>query len=183
VNVKESKWKLKKSFFLPSLLYFIFFIATSETSNNSLQFCKALSFPEPFYLHFLFSLFIALCVQFIFIFPLSASCSHPISPSSKSLFSPTFFPHVFLIFYISPPFSRHKPSALRSPAPAHLLNLNPTQFAYFLYNFIRSQSFFSSPRLHLNNTNLFYICQLCDDLTFMNIIEYVPTFDSCCQRG
>lgn len=152
----------KKSLFLPSLL-FLFLVATSESLNNSLQFCKALSSPEPFSLHFLFSLFIAVCIQFIFIFSLSASCSHPISPSSKFLSSPTFFPHVFLIFsYIIPPCSRHKPSALRSPAPAHLLNLL-TQFAYFFCNFYRSQSFLPSPRLHLNNTKLFYICQLCDE--------------------
>lgn len=130
--------KLKKSLFLPRLLFLIL-VATTESSNNSLQFCKALSSPELFSLHFLFSLFIALCIQFIFF--LSASCSHPISPS-KSLSSLTFFPRVFLIFsYIIPRCSRHKPSALRSPAPAHLLNLL-TQFAYFLCNFFIARSLF-----------------------------------------
>lgn len=51
--------------------------------------------------------------------------------------------------------------------------LNP--FTYSRYNF--------PPRLHLNNTNLVYICQLWDEPIFMNIIEHIPAVRRWCQRG
>lgn len=57
---------------------------------------------------------------------------------------------------------------------ADLFNLlNP--FAYSRCNF--------PPRLHLNNTNPVYICQLWDDPIFMNIIEHIPAVWRWCQGG
>lgn len=57
---------------------------------------------------------------------------------------------------------------------ADLFNLlNP--FAYSRYNF--------PPRLHLNNTNPVYICQLWDFPIFMNIIEHIPAVRRWCQGG
>lgn len=48
-------------------------------------------------------------------------------------------------------------------------------FAYSRCNF--------PPRLHLNNTNPVYICQLWDDPIFMNIIEHIPAVRRWCQWG
>lgn len=39
------------------------------------------------------------------------------------------------------------------------------------------------PRLHLNNTNPVYICQLWDYPIFMNIIEHIPAVRRWCQGG
>lgn len=133
-SAKVHFW-VNKSFFIP---YSPFLIMPESSSSLRLY---SFVFPITFFFA-LFVFFIHRSLYSVhFHFSLSASCSHPISPSSESLSSPTFFLHVFLMFsYIIPPSFRHKPPALRAPAPAHLLNLL-TQFAYFLCNFIRSQSF------------------------------------------
>lgn len=153
--------------------------------------CESLHFHwlahNPFYsnlcfLYFFICLFFS-SVHLCFLW----SFQHPAPITSITYFHLfSHFPYLFLLHLssgssdlpsspvISPPLCTHQPLLI---------------FLIFLHNLhifsliLFARCLFSSPRLHLNNTNLFYICQLCDDLTFMNIIEYVPAFGSWSQRA
>lgn len=126
--------------------------------------------------------------------------SYP-DPLSNALFVLSFFPTsshsthnlIFLLLPFSPLLSFPLfftslpliPFLLRINVKPHRVTYTPTFFAD-LFNLLNPFAYLwcnFPPRLHLNNTNPVYICQLRDSTIFMNIIEHIPAVRRCCQQG